>query len=363
MKVRIYNSSAKSQRIKFHIPYQLTEIRQKVKTLNSSWYHASQKLWSISNTKKAKEKLLDVLGSNWEIIQENPKPKTAKLHVNLSESSQKALTSLHQKIILKGYSQSTLKTYKNFFLKFLCYFNVRDLNEVTKEEIEAFLYKVVERDKLSESAQNQFVNAIKFYFEQVLEKPREHYDIQRPKKSIRLPNVLSKSDVQTILNHPTNIKHRAILATIYSAGLRVGEVINLRLVDIRSENGYIYIKGGKGKKDRRSVLSSKLLDLLRLYFRKHKPSYWLFEGQDGGQYSTRSIQKIFRKAVSENGLNPWATTHTLRHSFATHLLQQGVSLRHIQHLLGHSSSKTTEIYTHILRVNNKEFDNPFDSML
>jgi len=363
MKVKIFNTPSKSQRIKFYIPYQLTELRQKVKSLNSTWYHANQKLWSISNTKQAKENLMNVLGSNWEIIQEDQKPKISRNHINLSESSQKAIDDLHQKIVLKGYSSSTLKTYKNFFLKFLCYFNVRDLNEVTKEEIEAFMYKIVNRNKLSESAQNQFVNAIKFYYEQVLEKPREHYNIQRPKKSIQLPNVLSKSDVQTILHHPTNIKHRAILATIYSAGLRVGEVINLRLVDIRSENGYIYIKGGKGKKDRRTVLSDKLLDLLRMYFRKHKPSYWLFEGQDGGQYSIRSIQKIFRKAVSENRLNPWATTHTLRHSFATHLLQQGVSLRHIQHLLGHSSSRTTEIYTHILRVNNKEFDNPFDSML
>ncbi len=139
-------------------------------------------------------------------------------------------------------------------------------------------------------------------------------------------------------------------------------MINLRVVDIRSEEGYIFIKGGKGKKDRRTLLSKKLLSLLRKYVREFKPSYWLFEGQTGGQYSSRSINAIFRRAVVEKGLNPWATTHTLRHSFATHLLQQGVSLRYIQKLLGHSSSKTTEIYTHILTVSNKEFENPFDSM-
>ena len=363
MKVTILPHSPKSKRIKFHIPFQLKEVREKIKCLNTTWYHPNQKLWSIINTADSKKQLLSIFEDQWEMAIKGTPSKVADTGFQLSESSQKALEAMHQKIVLKGFSPSTLKTYKNFFSKFLCYFNSRDLKDVRKEEIEAFLYKLVVKEKLSESAQNQFVNAIKFYYEQVLGQPREFYDIQRPKKSNDLPNVLCKGDIKKILNQPKNIKHRAILATIYSAGLRIGEVLNLRIEDIRSEEGYIFIKGGKGKKDRRTILSPKLLELLRDYYKKEKPAYWLFEGQAGGRYSTRSIQAIFRRATREAGISPWATPHTLRHSFATHLLQQGVSLRHIQDLLGHSSSRTTEIYTHILKVNNKSFESPLDSIL
>ena len=327
--------------------------------MNTTWYHSNQKLWSIINTSEAKKKLLEVLGDNWELDIESPKSKVINSKISLSESSNDALDRLHQKIVLKGYSNSTLKTYRNFFFKFLSYFNLKD---VTKDEIEAFIFKMVVKEKLSESAQNQLVSAIKFYYENVLAQPKEYYNIQRPKKSKNLPNVFSKTEVKKLLDHPINVKHKAILTTIYSVGLRIGEVIKLRIVDIRSEEGYIFVKGAKGKKDRRTLLSNKLLDLLRIYVKKEKPSYWLFEGQTGGQYSIRSIQSIFRRAIKETGLNPWATSHTLRHSFATHLLQQGASLRYIQNLLGHSSSKTTEIYTHILTVNNKEFENPLDTM-
>jgi len=363
MKVIIFPQSPKSKRIKFHIPYQLKEVREKIKRLNTTWYHPTQKLWSIINTRDAKKQLFGILGDQWEMAKQSAPLKVVDTRVQLSESSKKALEEMHQKIVLKAYSLSTLKTYKAFFFKFLCYFNSRNLKDVTKEEIEAFLYKVMVKERLSESAQNQFVNAIKFYYEQVLGQPREYYDIQRPKKSKDLPNVLCKEDVKRLLDQPKNIKHKAILATMYSAGLRLGEIINLRIEDIRSKEGYIFIKGAKGKKDRRTILSAKLLELLRAYFRKEKPAYWLFEGQTGGQYSGRSIQAIFRRAAKEAGINPWATPHTLRHSFATHLLQQGVNLRHIQTLLGHSSSKTTEIYTHVLNVNNKSFESPLDSIL
>ncbi|MBK8080500.1 MAG: tyrosine-type recombinase/integrase [Saprospiraceae bacterium] len=178
--------------------------------------------------------------------------------------------------------------------------------------------------------------------------PREYYDIQRPKRSQSLPNVLSKQEVAAILSAPKNIKHKAILLIIYSAGLRISEAIQLRISDIHSKEGYIFIKGGKGKKDRKSVLSPIALDVLRTYYKAHKPSYWLFEGQDGGQYTAKSIQNIFIAAVEASKSNPWATVHTLRHSFATHLLASGTNLRYIQTLLGHSSSKTTEIYTHAL---------------
>jgi len=201
---------------------------------------------------------------------------------------------------------------------------------------------------------------VKSYYEHTLGKPREYYNITRPKKSQDLPNVLSKEEVKRIINSPKNIKHRAILTTIYSAGLRIGELTRLRVEDIRSDDGYIFVKDSKGKKDRHTVLSLQLLALLRRYYKKHRPSYWLFEGQDGGQYSAKSIQAIFRKAVKETNANAWSTPHTLRHSFATHLLQAGVNLRYIQNALGHNSSKTTEIYTRVININNKTLKSPLD---
>lgn len=239
MKVTVFPASSKAQRIKFRIPYQLTEIRQKVKMMNTTWYHSNQKLWSIINTAEAKTKLLEVLGDNWELENPTPRSKVINCDIVLSDSSQKALDLLHQKIVLKGYSHSTLRTYKNFFYKFLSYFNSRNLKDVSKVEIEAFIYKMVIKEKLSESGQNQLVSAIKFYYESVLAQPKEYYDIQRPKKSKNLPNVFTKKEVKKLIEHPKNIKHKAILTTIYSAGLRVGEIIKLRIVDIRSEEGYI----------------------------------------------------------------------------------------------------------------------------
>lgn len=151
--------------------------------------------------------------------------------------------------------------------------------------------------------------------------------------------------------------------TIYSAGLRVGEVVRLRICDVRSDDGFLFIKDSKGKKDRHTVLSPILLEILREYYRKYKPAYWLFEGQDGGQYSTKSIQEVFRKAAKDSNANPWSTPHTLRHSFATHLMQHGVNIRYIQTALGHSSSKTTEIHTCVLNITNKTLKSPLDMLM
>ena len=197
----------------------------------------------------------------------------------------------------------------------------------------------------------------------MLGKPKEYYDLTRPKKIKTLPSVLSEQEVYKLINAPKNIKHKTILYTVYSGGLRLSEVVNLRIRDIHSKEGFLYIKGGKGKKDRKTVLSPTLLTLLREYYKKEKPSYWLFEGQDGGKYCPRSVQAIFRKAMIQSKINAWATVHTLRHSFATHLLQNGVNLRNIQVMLGHSSSKTTEIYTHVLEISNKKIESPLDFML
>ncbi|MEY2924875.1 MAG: hypothetical protein RLZZ337_1423 [Bacteroidota bacterium] len=357
-KIKIFEELPNSKRIKLHIPYQMKDERQAFKQLNSSYYHPTQKLWSVINTHENKQLLKQLFAGKYEV---KPQEKAGEMpKIKLSEKSQLELDKNYQKLILKGLSTNTINTYQGNLVQFFSYFENADLQNVTKDQIEGFVYTLVSKYKISEQKQNSMINAIKSYYEHTLGKPREYYNITRPKKSKDLPNVLSKQEVKAIINSPTNLKHKAILYTIYSGGLRLGELIRLRVTDIRSDEGFIFIKDSKGKRDRHTVLSPVLLTILREYYRLHKPSYWLFEGQDGGQYTAKSVQNIFRKAVKDTNANPWSTPHTLRHSFATHLMQSGVSMRVIQNALGHSSSKTTEIYTRVININNKTVMSPLD---
>ena len=280
----------------------------------------------------------------------------------LTTAQQEKLHLMEQKIVLSGYSASTRSIYKHAFIKFVLYHGSTDVDNLSKEEIEAYMYQLDSKSKISNSLQNVTINALKFYFEKVLGKERNLYNFQRPKKNKSLPNVLSGAEVNKLLSSITNLKHQTILHTIYGCGLRISEVINLRIEDIHSDRQCIHIKSAKGKKDRVTLLPESLLPLLRAYYVRYKPAYWLFEGADGGQYSTSSINKLFRTAVTKSGINPWATPHTLRHSFATHLMQMGVNLRYVQELLGHSSPKTTEIYTHVMNINNKVVKSPLDCL-
>lgn len=356
----IYKPRKNSHRIKCFIPYKNEVARNEVKMIPNSYYHYNQKLWSVINTVENKKKLHLILTPNY-VVKEFDSPVKPE-PVALTNNEIEKLNALEQKLILKAYSPNTIRTYKSHFSQFLSYFSAQEIDQLGKTEIENYLFHLVNKYKISPTKQNQMVNAIKAYYEHVLGKQREYYDIQRPKKEQRLPGVLSKAEVKKLINSPNNVKHKAILYTIYSAGLRSGEALNLRIQDIRSDDGYIYIKGGKGKKDRQTILSPILLDLLRNYYRNYKPSFWLFEGQFGDKYTKSSIAKLFRKAANESGINPWATLHTLRHSFATHLVQDGVNLRIIQSLLGHNSSKTTEIYTHISDGMRKEIISPLDGL-
>ncbi len=359
--VILYIPAPKSGRFKVFIPYALKSEREAFKKLNTSYYHPSQKLWSMVNTSENIQRVQALFGEKLKMDQRE-QVQLSQPTFSLSEQSQLAMDELRQKLTLKAYSPSTIGNYAAAFAKFLRFFEQRELTSITKEEIEGFVYHQISKYKISESAQNSLINAVKAYYEHVLGKPREYYDIQRPKASQALPNVLSREEIAGIIQATSNLKHRTILLTIYSAGLRISEAIRLRVRDIHSDEGYLFIKGSKNKKDRKTVLSPVLLTELRCYYRAYKPSYWLFEGQEGGQYSTKSIQNIFRASIQKSGANPWATVHTLRHSFATHLLQNGTNLRMIQVLLGHSSSKTTEIYSHVLAVSNKNVISPLDQI-
>ncbi|HEX9827396.1 MAG TPA: tyrosine-type recombinase/integrase [Flavobacteriaceae bacterium] len=357
----IYEPFKEAKRIKIFIPYELERIRSNIKRMDSSFWHPHQKLWSIINTAQNFESLKKLCEGNFKIekdVRFAPIPSVA-----LNQNAIDALFELEKALVLKQYSSSSIEVYKKMFSVFLGKFMQRDLKQVSKDEIEGFVYELIKKNKISESYQNQLINAIKAYYEHSLKMPREYYDIQRPKKSVSIPNVLSKKEVYNIIQSPSNLKHKAILYTIYSGGLRISELLNLRIADVHSSDGYLFIKDSKGKKDRKTILSEHLVILLRLYYKAYKPSYWLFEGQTGEKYSTASIRAIFRKAVKETDSNPWATVHTLRHSFATHCIENNVSMRHLQNMLGHSSPKTTEVYTKTIEINNKTITSPLDSLL
>jgi integrase/recombinase XerD len=293
--------------------------------------------------------------------------RTMKAETPDSDYSYRRLTELPkgylEKLEQKRYSVSTIRTYCAYFKDFVFYFRGRPLEKITTEEINAYLHEPVKYRSISGSRQNQRINAIKFYDEKVKEEERRVYSIDCPRKTHTLPSVLSKQEIQQIIKKCSNLKHRCILSLIYSAGLRRSELINLKITDIHSKRGLLRIEGAKGKKDRYSLLSALLLGELRTYYKRYRPMTWLFEGPVAGtRYSPVSIAKILDKAGVLAGIGRRVTPHMLRHSFATHLPEQGTDLRYIQELLGHSSSKTTEICTHVSRRHIEGIKNPLDDI-
>jgi integrase/recombinase XerD len=263
----------------------------------------------------------------------------------------------------KRYSESTIATYSEALKTFLRFYYNKAVSDISNDDIIRFNNEYILAKHLSSSFQNQVVNAVKLLYKITESRELDLELIHRPKRAKLLPNVLSKEEVKLILSAPRNIKHRAMLSLIYSCGLRRGELLNLKLTDIDSKRNLVIVRMAKGRKDRIVPLSQKVLILLREYFIAFKPNYWLFEGQDKkSKYDERSLQQVLKQSLEKANITKPATLHWLRHSYATHLLENGTDLRYIQEILGHSRSTTTEIYTH---VSNKALQNiisPFDSL-
>lgn len=263
-------------------------------------------------------------------------------------------------LLSKRYSLNTINTYSDALKSFLTFCNTKAVKDISNADFISYNNDYILKHKFSSSYQNQIVNAIKLFFKIMKESSIEIEKIHRPKREKTLPNVLSKEEVLKIIDATENLKHKTLLALIYSAGLRISEALNMKLKDIDSTRMLIHVKNAKGKKDRYTLLSEKVLLLLREYYLVYKPKEYLFEGQFGGMYSSRSAQVILKQAAEKAGIRKPITLHTLRHSFATHLLESGTDLRYIQDLLGHSSPKTTMIYTHVTNDSLKKIKNPFD---
>ncbi len=340
------------------------DIMQQIKRLPMSAWNASKACWEVPVSEKFLSEIKTIAqnsGLNFLYHEaETPKVKPRKSRYDI-RNYRECPDEYKNKLIELRYSKNTYDVYTDFFEEFINYYEDYALEDITEHMINDFQRYLITERHVATATQNQAINAIKFYYERVLGQARKVYFIERPREEKFLPEVLSIEEMNAILKSIKNLKHKAIIMTIYSGGLRISEVTNLKLKDIDSKRMQIRIEQGKGKKDRYSLLAKKTLEVLREYVKDYKPKEWLFEGENEAQYSTRSIQNILKISLRKVGINKKISVHSLRHSFATHLLENGTDLRYIQSLLGHSSSKTTEIYTHITTKGFDNLKNPLDS--
>jgi len=263
---------------------------------------------------------------------------------------------------LKNYSRRTINSYLSC-LSCLSRYYKRTPEAISTEEVKEYLYYLIENKKASVSIINQIISAYKVLITGVLEKEWYSIKLPRPRREKKLPVVFSKQEVSKILEHTRNLKHRAIIAFAYSSGLRLDEVRQVKLTDIDSSRMQIRVSNGKGNKSRYTILSKQILEMLREYWSDYRPKVYLFEGfKKREPLSISTLQTIFYQRMKAVGIKKQASFHTLRHSFATHLLEQGVNLRVIQALLGHTSIKTTTIYTHLQNFDPGSVISPFDNI-
>ena len=261
------------------------------------------------------------------------------------------------------YPPNTIRTYTSMMMTFLKFVAPKEAHQCDASDLVKMVNEYILPKGLSYSFQNQLISAVKKYYREICRESVDPGTFTRPRARHRLPNVLSKEDVRKILSAPVNEKHRLILSIIYGCGLRRSEVIMLEPEDIDHDRLLLTVRQSKGFKDRIVPLSSKLVEMIDIYLDHYQPDVYLFEGQHAGEpYSTTSVEKIFRMACQKAGIKKYITLHGLRHSYATHLLESGTDLRYIQELLGHKSSKTTEIYTHVTEKSIQKIRSPFDDL-
>jgi integrase/recombinase XerD len=359
--------------IRLHLKYYSKDILAIIKGNSLALWSDKYRAWVMPNDKESIKRLILIVGEKARILV-NRDLQIGDIQVKqmLLEQGHKSTPGFKScpegymnKMKLRNYSEKTIINYHYALLRFINTYKDKtldEINEFTGEEVNKYHSMLQQERGKSCSALNISVNAIKFYYKDILHRDIDTETITRPKREDNLPNVLSEGDIKKIMVNTDNIKHKAILLLIYSAGLRISELINLRITDIQSQRQLLFIKGAKGKKDRYTLLSEKALGLLREYYKVYRPKAYLFEGQYGGRYSESSIRTILIRAKEKAGIMQKATVHSLRHSFATHLLEHGTDLRYIQELLGHNSSKTTEIYTHVSRREIGKIKSPADCL-
>ena len=283
-------------------------------------------------------------------------------HITLNRMQHLALEAYANQLRLRNYSPNTLKTYTNWFTVFLTHFPNCKPSGISKQEIMEFLLRYRNSSHWSATVQNQLINSIKFFFEKVLGQPQQVYDLPRAKKPQQLPTVFSESEILSLIKATQNLKHKTMLSLAYAGGLRISEISSLKIKDVDSKRMVITLRQAKGRKDRQIMLSERLLIMMRAYYTDYKPKIWMFEGQAGEEYSTRSIAKVMEQCKLKAGITKKGGIHALRHSFATHLFEGGTDVLSIQELLGHTSLRTTMQYTHVSTKHLSKIQSPLDKL-
>ncbi len=284
----------------------------------------------------------------------------ANPRLGVVEEGRAGTEDVEEEMQLRAYSPKTRKAYRNHLLCFRRHFAGRVLAALTEEEIRAYLLKLVEKP-VSPSYLNQAISAVKLLYQKVLRQPKVIEQVPRPRRKRKLPTVMSREAAQARLMTVGNLKHQTLLVLMYADGLRVGEVVRLQIEDIDPARKLIRVHGGKGRQDRYTLYTDLAGEMVEAYIKEYQPVKWLFEGpKPGGHITERTVQKIVQRARKQANIASHVTTHTLRHSFATHLLEGGIDLRYIQALLGHTSSKTTEVYPHVSRKELGRIQSPVD---
>ena len=263
---------------------------------------------------------------------------------------------------IKGYSENTIRNYCSELIQFFIYIQPREAIDYKTDDLKNYIWYCITKIELTENSIHSRVNALKFYYEKVLNFDKLTIEIPRPKKHLILPKGFNVEEIKKILIVTNNLKHNTILKLIYGMGLRVSEITNLKINDIDSVSMRVFISRAKGKKDRYVNLPESILEQLRSYYIQYKPKEYLFEGQYGGQYTTRSIQQFFRKSLLKANISKKQGVHSLRHSYATHLLENGTDIRFIQELLGHNNIKTTLLYTQVTDLSLRKIISPLDKL-
>lgn len=341
------------------------ELIETIRKIPGCYWSKTHNAWHVSDSPESKVELVKLASNNVNIRWADQKSAneiiiTKKIIPTIQTIDE--ITLFRRYLSQQRYSEKTIHHYTEG-LKVFLQFTGKPISEITNADLERFNHDYVIMHQYSLSFQNQIINAVKLFFRSI-HNTRFNVDaVERPRREHKLPNVLSKEEVKKIISTTANKKHQTMLSLIYACGLRRSELLSLKPDDVDSNRGLLIIREAKGKKDRIVPISQKTIEMLRDYYKAYKPAKWLFEGQNKGEkYSETSIQEVLKCAIKKAGITKPVTLHWLRHSYATHLLESGTDLRYIQELLGHKSSKTTEIYTHVTMQSIQKIKSPFDDL-
>ncbi|TNJ42477.1 tyrosine-type recombinase/integrase [Tamlana fucoidanivorans] len=341
---------------------------QKVKDTGKARWSATKKAWYLVFSESHINLIKRIFQNEVTFIEDASllsvprglKPKYTKVGRVISEENKTMIRNFVSYLRGKRYSKSTVKTYFTFVADFFQYANHIPITDLTNRDVELFLENVFVPRQYSISSQRQFISAMKLFLKFNTSTQIDELHLIRPTRSKLLPTVLSIEEVVEMLRCTKNLKHRAILALIYSAGLRISELLNLQLAHIDIDRRQIYVKNSKGRKDRTIILAESFLPVFKNYFHTYKPEFYFAEGQPRQRYSAESVRAFLRRSCRLARISKRVTPHTLRHSYATHLLENGIDLRYIQELLGHAKPETTMIYTHVSRKDLLNIQSPLD---